>query len=222
LAETLITLTIIGILASILISPLLKNIQNNDFKTRWRQTYAQISTAYNSIVYEHGGSLAEYYTADDAAMPLINDFADKMAVSKKCISQSGINYLCTNPSIILTSGTSGSYKSLDGGGSLPGWNLTSGQLVLNNGITLFFRLYDSNFSLIWADMNGYEKGPNTIGVDLFGVMISKNWLKPMGTIGTGATVNTCNTTPATCHWSEGFHNGSSCAGAGCSAEYLYK
>ncbi len=52
------------------------------------------------------------------------------------------------------------------------------------------------------------------------MVITKDKIMPCGAQGTGVE-NTCNATEKECLSEYGFHGTGSCAGAGCSYEYLY-
>lgn len=215
LAETLITLAIIGVVAAITIPSIMQKTQEQELKTAWKKNFSEISNVYNLIKQEHGGSLSEYFdgVTQEISRPLMDDFAEKLVSSCKKLN-SGI--LCTDVTKNLVD-YSASYKTLDGD-TMHYYNLSYGNLSLNSGALIFFRMHDPNNGLIWVDVNGYQKGPNVVGKDLFGMIVNKEKILPMGAPNTYAQ-NSCNTTPKTCAGS-GWHT-SPCAGAGCSAEYLY-
>lgn len=100
-------------------------------------------------------------------------------------------------------------------------NLIYGNFVLNDGARLLFRTFNSPNFQIWVDVDGYGKGPNTLGKDLFIAVINDTKIVPLGASGTNAD-NTCNNTPNSITPCCGFHAPGDFSGAGCSAEYLYK
>lgn len=57
LAEVLITLGIIGVVAAISIPVLMKNTQNAELKTAFKKSYANLMQAYNSVTYDKAAHL---------------------------------------------------------------------------------------------------------------------------------------------------------------------
>lgn len=219
LAEVLVVLTIIGIVASMTIPSIMTKTQEQEFKVGWKKYFAEISQAYNLIKMEHGGDLSEYFgTSFYQSTPLQIEFAKHLSVMKNCAADnSGI--ICQDNK--KSFGSYNAYYKTLSGDKIDYNNFLDGNMILNNGALVIFRSYERNFMLMWVDVNGYYKGPNTAGKDLFGMVVSKNNILPMGAPRTGAQ-GTCVSTPVTCDYYYGWQYGSSCAGAGCSAEYLYK
>lgn len=223
LAEVLITLGIIGIVAVILIPQITKNAQEYAWKQAWKKEYSTLSKAYNQIKQDEGGDLSAYFSTVTlrAPAPLAIKFRDYLSVIQICGTFTGDdNKICGTDSKTLPE----AYKALSGA-YLHHYEFNSGQYILKDGAHVYFRTYNAvNYFIIWVDVNGYGKGPNMAGKDLFGIVVSKDKIMPMGANGTGVE-NTCKTSgvgacPSTYGFSIG--NSLSCAGAGCSAEYLYK
>lgn len=217
LAEVLITLLIIGIIASITIPTLVQNIQDYAMKQAWKKAYSTIAQAYERFKQDEGGDLSGYFGAAGAPgqAQIVPKLGNYLYYTKTCGSGTYYTYnnvcgLPTNPALVNFYATlSGQYLNNN--------NLNYGQFILNDGTQLFFRAWDPTYLLIWVDLNGAAKGPNTLGKDLFGASATKDKIAPMGATWTGAA-NTCNTTATTSLNGNG--NGSDVAGAGCSAEYL--
>lgn len=216
LAETLITLTIIGVVASIVMPSLVQNYQEAQMKVTWKKSFSDISNAFNLIKQDHGGDLGDYFdgVTTGNASPIVTDFANKLVVATK----SSNCVLATNHNLNFCDYSA--YYLTQNGEQLNMNNIGHGNMSLNNGQLIIFRTWGHTYALIWVDVNGYKKGPNTLGKDLFGSVISKDKILPMGAPKTG-TQNTCAVTAITCI-GYGWHDGSSCAGAGCSAQYLYE
>lgn len=220
LAEILIALGIIGIVAALTIPAIMQNMQDKEFKSAWIKAYSVISQAYQLVKNDHEGDLSEYFTTTTTGAPktIVSEMGNYLTVTYAC----GIivwygDYIC-GPNKVSDVNV---YKTLDGG--YVAWpEFTSGQYILKDGTHLFFRYDKGDYFIIWADVNGFAKGPNTLGKDLLGVVVTKDKIVPMGAVGTGVE-NTCNSNVKKCPaGSYGFANASSdsCAGASCSMEYL--
>lgn len=227
LAEVLITLGIIGVVAAITIPILQQNIQDQQFKQMWKKEYSVISQAYERIKQDEGGDLSGYFnpTVTEATAPIINQMAKYLSYIALCDIPYTVdyNYAC---GIAPNASLNNAYKTLSDG-YVQYSNIQMGQLVLKDGAYIYFRMHSatvgSQYLLIFVDVNGFNKKPNILGKDLFGITITKDKAMPMGAKGTGVE-NTCNKTAITCSADYGFYQGSGntndCAGAGCSMEYL--
>lgn len=94
LAETLITLGIIGIVAALTIPTLMKNYEEHVNKERFLKMYSVLSNAYNEILLENGGTLIaamDYNNTIGSAKradTIRNLFASKIKYFKKCDANS--------------------------------------------------------------------------------------------------------------------------------------
>jgi len=57
LAEVLITITIIGVIASIVIPTVINNTQNAELKATWKKAYADLSQATQRVITDNAGTL---------------------------------------------------------------------------------------------------------------------------------------------------------------------
>lgn len=219
LAEVLITLGIIGVVAALTIPTLMNNTQDAECKTAWKKAFSTINQAYNMMKIDNGGDLSDLLerpTGSYYPEPFIDEFSKYLSVQKNCLmTVSIISNVCGT-----TDSIDQAYKTLSGD-ALNQYNIAYGNLILNNGSNMFFRAYTQGKFLIWVDVNGYNKKPNTLGKDLFGAIITKDRIMPMGAKNTGLD-NTCNATAVYCSSANGFQDWGSCSGAGCSAEVLSK
>jgi prepilin-type N-terminal cleavage/methylation domain-containing protein len=199
LAEVLITLLIIGVIASIVIPGLIQNSQDAELKTAWKKLYSELSNATKLFITENSGSLANVFqTSED----MVNAYKPKFNCIKEC-SASDTPGNCWHTGI--------GFKHMNGidGGTryYPGF-------ILNNGGMVIFRLTDANCTQdnincgwIYVDVNGF-KGPNIVGKDIFLADLRANSIIPAGADGdsTGGTaLSTCSPTGT---------------GWGCSALYI--
>jgi len=177
LAEVLITLLIIGVIASIVIPGLIADTQNAELKMAWKKTFADFSQAVTRLKIDQGGSLAGLFTSHDTFR---NAFLPYLNYTK----------LCNADSLLGSNGcwsAFGSYYQLSG--QIHNDYTSYSRLALNNGILLTFFLINSNCvsnSSQWTDtpnhdscgsisfdINGF-KGPNKIGKDIFAAQITKS------------------------------------------------
>lgn len=83
LAEVLITLAIIGVVAAITIPALINNTNEKECKVAWKKEYAALSNAYRKLAFEDGGNIT--YSSDAS---VINDVSQYLNVTAKTY------YLC--------------------------------------------------------------------------------------------------------------------------------
>lgn len=217
LAEVLITLTIIGIVAAVVIPVVNNAVTDIQLKTAWKKDYSILMQAYLQLKQDEGGVLDSYFSGIQTATPLLSEFGNYLKVIKNC-NYTTDNIICGTTNVTLNNNDI--YKTLSNGGYVNYNNLAYKQYVLADGANFYARSYNIGYALIFIDVNGYAKGPNTLGKDLFGVTFTKDKMMPMGAVGTGLQ-NTCNSTAVTCPAGQGFEpSNGDCAGAGCSAEYL--
>lgn len=226
LSEILITLGIIGVVAALTIPTLMQNIQEAQFKTAWKKNYSVISQAWERVKQDEGGDLSAYF---DTALNYQTDhpvaeLANYLSVVQSCgtfdsTSAGDYYYACG----VSTSAYIGVYKTLSGQ-LFDDRNISHGQYVLKDGSTLYFRTFNQGWLLIFVDVNGFSKGPNILGKDLFGISVTKDAVRPMGAPGTGVDGSCVNTVfnPPPENRAYGFGSATDCSGVGCSAEYLYK
>ena len=195
LAEVLITLGIIGVVAAMTIPTLMKNYQTQVLKSQLKKNMSAVSNALQRAAIDNGGSLAGYSTitwnTDTISEDLINFIKPYFAYTKICyISQ--LNASCRPVNTDYTTYTGGSISAIAGGVQ----PINEPLMVLNDGTILYFFTYylfnptctstgitstkDGCGSVI-IDVNG-AKGPNQTGVDTFMFWIgSRGALVPWGT-----------------------------------------
>ena len=223
LAEILITLTVIGVVAALTIPTLLQNTNQAELKTALKRDFADLSQATNMIKNDAGGTLVNAFRngAGDTydSENLKNAFKSKLSYIKECNSTS-------------TYGGGGTGTSAEGcwhlayqrwylnGSPSPSNSMLPG-LILSNGILVAFSLEKSsclepagNYTRcgnISFDVNGFKK-PNTLGKDIFQVSLTENGLIPMGAQGYYDPSSDCNLS----------NTMGTNTGLGCAALYLYQ
>lgn len=207
LAETLLVIGIIGVVAAVTIS-IVKNIQEQTYIQAWKKEYSSISQAYSQILAENGGSIKNLYPSVDFqadSVTLLNLFKDKMKVIKFCDTTSRTVFNCWHP---VENDAEAVHDKLgnkagfwDVGNQYPAMILQDGALV-----HLMAARPDCGGAVqacggIVIDTNG-KKGPNIMGKDVFWLYILGNKFAPMGSKDVNL-FGSCDTT-----------------GYGCAAEYL--
>ena len=106
------------------------------------------------------------------------------------------------------------YKTLNGATDIYMNPFDDGQFVINDGSLVLIENYTTHL-FISVDVNGYNKRPNKLGIDLFMFQINnEGTLLPMGVKGT----NYYSQNDALCSWT----STSNMNGAGCTYKALYE
>ena len=180
LAEILIALTIIGVIAAITVPALIQRTNKQEYVSALQKAYSTLSQVTNQIIAENGSPKTdengETWLKDAESM--YNMYKKHLINVKDCGSAAGcyelssIRYLNNN---------------IDGN-----WNITSGRrLILADGVQVLFGwIYKTcnhttgggstnSCAEIFVDVNGAKK-PNTWGRDVFGFVLKENGLHPVG------------------------------------------
>lgn len=178
LAETLITLVIIGVVAALTLPTLMNNVSKIQLRVAFKNIYRDLAQTTEIVKKDNAGNIANAFsTLED----LKTAYASNMKVIQNCTASTTSE--CWNYA----------WKQWDGTSLTPPTN--SPGLVLPNGAVLIFessyfssscKSTAGNVTLanvcndIMVDVNG-AKDPNTIGKDIFYVWILSGALKPAGT-----------------------------------------
>ncbi len=167
LAEVLITLGIIGVVAALTIPTLMQKTNRNEILSKFKKCYSTLANAY-SLAYAHNGSPEKlnlkYDSSSEDATILADYLKPYLNIAKDCgIDGTG----CVGQ---------GFYKKFDG--SQRGDYSSSEQfykILLNDGSALLFRSNNGSSGdiLLFVDING-PKAPNQEAVDFFAFWLSKD------------------------------------------------
>ena len=194
LAEVLITLTIIGVIAAITIPNLMQKWEDRSQITALKTAYSLLNNAYKMALAENG-------PLEDWAWPVPNGgyntqnsgyfgkiLSQYLKVQKYCGASGGcFNY------INYYKGISGQNQTRSG---TTVEATARGAMILNNGMriqtvaTITNPMQYDRDNCILVDTNG-TKGPNQYGYDVFNLRIEKNGLSPGGCYG-GTSKDNCN------------------------------
>lgn len=206
LAEVLITLGIIGVVAAMTIPTLMSKTNDLELKIAYKKSYSVLSQAFLSI-YSDNAETAKSLCADADTTCLRDLFSSKLKVIKKCDAGS-VDSQCWPPT----------WTRLNNN---PGWatNATTTGLALSDGMFIEFSSYFANCDdatgtffdcgSFGIDVNGLKK-PNKIGKDIYFIHLMDNSIKPFGTPGDDVTSRV------------GYECGGSGDGEICAYEYLFK
>ncbi len=86
LAEVLVTLAIIGVVAALTIPSLIQSMQKQQYITGLKKAYSDLSQATLQVKDDNGGTLIDLATTEDT---LMNKFCTRLSCTKKCNLGSG-------------------------------------------------------------------------------------------------------------------------------------
>ena len=174
LAEVLITLGIIGVVAVLTLPSVIQKQQEKITVNRLKSVYSILSQAFARTIEENGTpdtwGMGGMYD-EQSHIIMGNAFVPYLKLSENCIGQSSV-YIKNNCSKKFT--TPNQYSSI----------------VLSNGVAISFRTYYNNCNsgsgitkdtcgAIFIDINGMKR-PNELGKDMFGFFITKTKIVPFG------------------------------------------
>ncbi|MBP3924480.1 type II secretion system protein [bacterium] len=194
LAEVLITLGIIGVVAALTLPTLINKYKERVLVERLKQTYSIFSQAYLRAVVDNGmpdnWDIGERNSMEGAEK-LYDILTAYMKLGKSCKSEYGC--------------FAQEYKTLDGNtyGYAPANHPMYVRGILANGVAFAMPssgsgcelendVYKNICSVLYVDLNGYSR-PNQAGIDYFGFYITTKGIIPMGLQGWngGANGYTC-------------------------------
>lgn len=214
LAETLITLGIIGVVSAIAIPSLINNIQDKHFKALWKRTFSEISNAYElafneNPIYVPGGGWATTEMDKDIYYQVLSRLTENYCIvngTQGKICNSG-KYKISPPCNSLNPNEKKEFCFYAGAG---------GDAKLNSGVRIYVQGYLWTHPAFLVDVNG-TKGPNIVGRDMFIVLFRGNKVIPGGA--QGYELKGCDKNIKSNNGACGPHE---MAGSGCGAKYLYE
>ena len=184
LAEVLITLVIIGVIAAMTIPTLINKTNNHEYVSRLKKTYSTLSQATNRIIAEEGKPRADIGGWATTAENVFNLYKKYLSNTKECLLTTGCfagTYRhMDNTSIVLTNSTARYNLILADGSVMSVYNNPVSSDCSNSGSGT------NNACLsVLVDVNG-AKGPNVVGRDTFSFALKEDGLFP-----TGCDYNNC-------------------------------
>ena len=189
LAEVLITLGIVGVVAALTLPAVINNIKHKQLETAFKKSYSTLAQAVHSVyLTELGGEFPS------ERISFFNALQTRYIKSAACTDA---QYNCPTevfPISNFSSTASGTfiannYKNYNGKSSTVGY-CNDGIIATNDGSFVFIDTSSSNQAsagmfFLCVDTNGWRKVPNRIGHDFFIFQLGSNGkLMPMGADGT--------------------------------------
>lgn len=186
LAEVLITLGIIGVIAAITIPALLNNYQDTQYKSAWKKSYATMSSIYASILNDIGGDMTgNENNIGTLYAPYLRYLKYcSRADTGNCWHSGGVKYLDNTDA---GTGLADVYEQV--------YDLSDGSFIAFHPETGSCTLRGPRCGFFIIDVNGFKQ-PNTIGKDIFYIYYRKNDVTPWPN--TGADVCDTNNTGKGC------------------------
>lgn len=197
LAEVLITLGIIGVIAALTIPSLIQNTQKKEYVVGLKEAFSILTNATNSLITDNGGTMQGVFQNGDSYNPNNSPrpaevYAQKLNVQKVCTLKTDLS--CFHDTINDLAGYDQDGYTV---------NSNEGGLILKNGMRLTFTgeiagncdhsyyFTETNgektaCAEIWVDVNG-SKEPNILGRDIFSLLVTKYRLIPFGMAGSAFT-----------------------------------
>ena len=207
LAEVLITLGIIGVVAALTIPTLVNNYRKKQFETGLKKEYSVLLQALDMYKQDNETPLKKEDTDQSGG-----EFKNKIQPYLKILVDCGNNQASSKakcvPNGYYTQDKKYTYKTYSG--NIARETLfDDGQIILNDGSHLLFENPGGGSAVyVSIDVNGYKKLPNKWGEDVFTFQLMNDGkLLPMGAEGTSFrnTATYCSKT------SSNVYNGIACA-----------
>lgn len=183
LAEVLITLGIIGIVAAITIPQLINNYKAKRLRTQFLKSYSTIQQAFKKMEADDVSTDPTTYNT----LEYYKTFMNYLQAPMDC----GIGDNKYLPCVYMRDSSSKDYKpykTYDGKTNASMILFDDGQIALQDGTLLLFENYAPRMRVfVSVDLNGYNNKPNRWGYDLFTFQLVDNQLKAMGDTGTTYT-----------------------------------
>lgn len=194
LAEVLITLSIIGVVAALTIPSLVKNYEEAITAVRARKAYSQLVQAWTLYIADNKEEVVGS-PALSSTTTFSNNFIKKYFKYAKSVSAHEVTQLRSTSS-----------------NSLNGIQLKDGTLLLVRGFKDDCGRSDGIFycAVIYIDVNG-EKGPNRIGFDTFEATLLENRVTHLNGTNPNSLVNrTCIVPESEASWTTANNRGNGC------------
>ena len=208
LAEVLITLGIIGIVAALTLPNLIANHREKETVVRLKKAYTTMSNAYIGVLSEYGDPTTWTVESWDDIAEMFAKYIRNVRVCSEN-SNSATKSKCFK-NVLRKDLQNNTVNTMSGESSLI---LSDGMVFgIGNQIGIEDSLQCTQLTQCFqidVDING-DKAPNRWGVDTFTFVVNKDRILPRGAIGTHGRQYTCEPTKAS--GDNGWWNGSGCTG----------
>ena len=170
LAEVLITLVIIGIVAALTIPTAINNYRKHEYYSAFKKTYSTLLQATNKIFAEHGSpnaSIGGWASLSGDVKNMYKKYlnAKDCTVANDCFAQ----YKIRGPKYI----SGDNYTQKDFWQSHVGFVLSDGTQIVVAQFSSSCNYHNHRCFEFWTDING-QKGPNQWGRDVFVYAVTEN------------------------------------------------
>ena len=184
LAEVLITLGIIGVVAAMTLPTVINNTNNKQNETALKKAYSIAQQALAMMAANYGDVKPENFAVREFVTEYIKNFNNAI--------DCGIALNATAKDLCVSSGDIANYKNFNNTTAVAATYFDDGQFVLPDGMTFFIQnengqasddpeVNRSNTIILIIDVNGSKKRPNQLGHDVFAFQFMNNGkLMPMG------------------------------------------
>lgn len=177
LAEVLIVLTIVGVVASLVIPSLASYLSDTQYKSAYKKAVSVANQAYTGAVQDNGSGFGAYSSGTTASYTKFNALKSKMAVIQDCPFNSTIQGVCWSNSGVGQKGYSVTNCSMFS--NLAGAQFVNASFASKDG--MFWMLYSygttTGADFLAVDVNG-NKGPNDWGKDAFVLRMEDRSINP--------------------------------------------
>ena len=157
MAEVLITIGIIGIVAAMTLPTVVKDKRNKELETAFKKQYNVISSVLDYMYAQDMQTTPDVLSSGD----LYKTFNKISKVIKTCTPNDN------DPDLCFTKSSDSSYKDLQRKVStIKSDEMDDYQIILIDGALITFNSYKGTVT-IGMDVNGKTKQPNTLGYDVF-------------------------------------------------------
>lgn len=173
LAEVLIALGVVGIVAAMTLPVLINDIQGRQLQSALKKSYSTISQALDMYYAENGERNFHLMSHDE--------FKSMLLKYIKNIRDCGYGYDGDSKACVKARNFANVYKTYNNKAGLRYASFDDGQFVMNDGTLVMVNYRSGNLKYITVDVNGYLKRPNKLGQDVFMFQLGANGkLLPMG------------------------------------------
>ena len=172
LAEVLITLGIIGVVAAITIPGLINNYKANKLRTQFLKSYSVIQQVFKQMESSDVSLDPSTYVGHSGSF--YKEFRKFLNGSTDCGTWSTRTYPCADVNNL-------NYKTYDKSNKPSRYLFDDGQIALPDGTLIIFENPAlDDYVWLFVDINGYNNPPNIWGYDLFTFEFQDGELRTMG------------------------------------------
>lgn len=182
LAEVLITLGIIGVVAAMTIPTVINNTNSKELKTAFKKAYSASEQAYMAAVQDNGGGFGGYSCDKTISVAKWNAFKSKFQVTNSCDGSTSILGTCWASTATTPEVSAGCvYYQAASQPSNAAFTTPDGMywMAYGNGVGT------NMCPMVAVDVNG-NKGPNQWGKDVFTIELADTGLGSLGSCSAGS------------------------------------